>query len=389
MDSKEKFDYIDFLSDSKFLEWRLFQTEELDYFWADYIKANPQKKQTLEQAIEKFKTVRLNEKHLSSEATDKLYERILYTVSKKRKKRKLYYYSALIACSILLIAAVTTIFFKGDHPEIESKTIIGESLPSQDIQLISGANIIDINQNADLVLSDEGKVEITKESQVQTSKVELNNNMNRLVVPYGKRSTLLLADGSKIWLNSGTELEFPTNFVSNERRINVISGEIYIEVSEDKEKFFYVHTSEFYVHVHGTKFNVSCYKNSESSVVLVQGKVSVQSMNDNLILNPGELLSIENGKMIHEHVDVNEYISWKDGVFVFKHIKISELLKKIGRYYNIDFKENKSTLQKRTCTGKLYLSQDVEQVMNVVSVISNTSYKKIGNTIYITDKNKE
>ena len=85
--------------------------------------------------------------------------------------------------------------------------------------------------------------------------------MNRIVVPYGKRSNITLADGSKVWLNSGTQLDFPTTFTGSTREINV-NGEIYIEVKENKDIPFIVNTNNMSINVYGTSFNVTAYENN-------------------------------------------------------------------------------------------------------------------------------
>jgi hypothetical protein len=388
MDNKDRrLEYSDFLTNSDFIKWRLLRTEELDRYWSDFVKKNPHYENALQLAIDEFKAVRLNRKCLPQEAINELHERIIHDSQKAIRIRRLRYYWSVAACFVLLASSVLfTQFFNKTKAEAISETIIGEVLSSEDIQLISGHKTVKITQNADLELLLESKVSVLEEGEIISTKVDLSGQNNKLIVPYGKRSTLLLSDGSKVWLNSGTEIEFPADFKPDERRINILRGEIYLEVTENKESPFYVHTSDFDVCVYGTKFNVSCYRNAEKSVVLVDGKVGIQSDKNNTILNPGELFSVNGDKIEHQKVDVNEYISWKDGMFIFKKIKITDLLEKIGRYYNVEFKNSRSAFINRTCTGELYLSEDMEQVMNIICAISNTSYEMSGNTILITDK---
>jgi hypothetical protein len=386
-------DYKKFLFDDDFIKWRLFRSEELDKYWSDFIKKNPQYQGDLELAIEKFKAVRLNSKSLTQQQKEKLLNEIIQdSVSGIKRKKRIRYCWSAAACIVALV--VSTFFIHTNKPAdhiIISNSIVGETLPSEDIQLISGETVVGIKQNAEIQLSSKGIATIAEEGAESGTEVtsELNlteEKMNKLVVPYGKRSTLRLPDGTKIWLNSGTELGFPTVFVNAERHITV-KGEIYIEVAEDKSKPFYVHSSQFDVRVFGTKFNVSSYQDSEEqSVVLVEGKIEVASKLKTQILNPGELFAIVPKGVRCEKVDTDEYISWIDGVFILKKIPVSDLLKKIGRYYNVDFKDHRSELMSRTCTGKLFLSEDMESVISVICTISNTTYKRIGNSIYISDK---
>jgi hypothetical protein len=381
-----------FLFDDEFIKWRLFRTEESDKYWAEFIKENPQYQGDLELAIKKFKAVKLNNNLLTQQQKDELLDKIIQdSVFKIKRKRRIKYYWSAIACIIVLAISTILIYTNKPADHIIQNSIVGETLPSKDIRLISGKTVVDIKQNAEIQLSSKGVASIAEEGAKEGTQVTSSLNLtkeeiNKLIVPYGKRSTLKLADGTKIWLNSGTELEFPTNFVNTERHVTV-KGEIYIEVAEDKSKPFYAHTSQFDVRVFGTKFNISSYQDSEEqSVVLVEGKVEVASKLKTQILDPGELFAIDPHGIRCKKVDVNEYISWIDGVFILKKTPVSDLLKKIGRYYNVDFKDYHSKLMSRTCTGKLFLSDDIEQVINIICAISNTNYKRIGNSIYISDK---
>ena len=386
MENKPFKNNMDFLSDDDFIKWRLYNDDELDVFWYNYIEQYPERKEDFYSAIEKFNAALLNKKELTDSEIDGLLEKIVKSANNKKKKKRILFLWSSVACIIILVA--TTIYIQtiqDNSFEITKDTVIGETLPNEDIQLISGNKIVNIKQNADINLSLDGQASIIEEGAILPSKINLTEEMNNLRVPYGKRSTLTLADGTKIWLNSGTEIDFPTNFLNTERRIK-IRGEVYVDVVKDNDRPFIVETSQLDVQVLGTKLNISCYDQTQESVVLVEGRVQVKSKNETHTLYPGELLSFNADKVIHEKVDINEYISWIGGVFIFKKMTISDLLKKVGRYYNVDFRNNQSELMKRTCTGKLYLSEDIQPVLEVISAISNTSYEYSGKTILIKPK---
>jgi len=200
-----------------------------------------------------------------------------------------------------------------------------------------------------------GKVKITQVDRKDKTVELTKSKQNTLIVPYGKRSTLILSDGSKVWLNSGSVLEFPAQFTGNNREVRLTSGEMYIEVASDSQKPFHVRTSDFNVKVYGTKFNVSAYDDSPKSVVLVEGRVSLQSANKKeTILSPNEqAVYSDNGTFHTQKVHVNQFISWKNGYLEFDKTPMTEVLKQIGRYYNLSFDfDNDVNLLKRTCTGK-------------------------------------
>jgi ferric-dicitrate binding protein FerR (iron transport regulator) len=159
-------------------------------------------------------------------------------------------------------------------------------------------------------------------------------------------------------------------------------------VAPDKQKTFIVQTAGFAVKVFGTKFNVSSY--SHSSVVLVEGSVSLSSTagSDELVLSPNEQAVLSDmGIFDKKTVDVKRYTSWKDGYLTFYDTPIQEALKQIERYYNLSFNfGNNVSFDGLTCTGKIILSENLDNVMTTLSLISSTVYKKEGKTIYIYKK---
>ena len=264
------------------------------------------------------------------------------------------------------------------------EAIIGQAMPSDNIRLISGQKVVELKQNAQIALQNE-RISVVEESDV--SEMPLAENViNKLIVPSGMRSTLQLADGTKLWLNSDTELDFPSQFAGDIREITV-KGEIYIEVARGRQSF-YVNTPQFRVRVHGTKFNVLAYsEDEENSVALVEGSVEVITAEHGItILAPNEKAAISADGILKEIVNVDEYISWKDGMLIFNQMPISEVLKKIGRYYNVHFEDHSGKeLSAKTCTGKLFLFEDFEKIMVSLSILSATQYIREGDVIRITE----
>ena len=347
-----------FAMDAHSLEQSLLETKHK----INNLRTDPQKRFRLHQA-----------KHIDKEQDKKL---------PKKGKRK---YWLPAACFVLLIASSLLIVqHRLFTHSTDTGAFIGQIMPSDDIQLISGKKVLTLNPDAKIALNEEGKVSLindTKKSEIVLPK----NEMNRLFVPYGKRSTLELSDGTKVWMNSGTELEFPTEFKGNTRDIT-LKGEIYIEVAKVKNRPFYVHTDEFTVQVFGTKFNVSAYPdNLERTVVLVEGEVEVNTTGQGKEkLAPDEMLTIDRDGLKKQKADVTKYICWKDGVLILNKTPISSVLQKIGRYYNVSFEDySDESLSSKTCTGKLYLSEDLEEVLMSVAILSKTTYDKDNGIIYI------
>ena len=142
------------------------------------------------------------------------------------------------------------------------------------------------------------------------------------------------------------------------------------------------------IQVYGTSFNVSDYNDDlTKTVVLVKGSVGVKAAGKETKLQPNRKLEITNGEVTEESVDVSEYISWTQGVMKFKETPVSEILKKVGRYYNVEFENSPDiTLNDKTFSGKLFLSNNLDSVMVSISLLSSTKYERKNNIIHISKK---
>ena len=243
--------------------------------------------------------------------------------------------------------------------------------------------------NVDIEI-EENKTARVRSEQAAEAEISIEQHAtNKLIVPYGKRSEILLSDGTRAWLNSGSTLEFPSAF-SGKRREVFLSGEMYIEVAPMKDKSFVVHTPGYNVKVYGTKFNVSAYSGTPSNVVLVEGRVSLQTAEkEELFLSPKEqaVFSETTRTFDTREVDIRSFISWKEGYLTFADTPVTDALKQIERYYNLSFNlDNNVSFKGLTCTGKIILSDNLDNVMTALSLISGTEYKRENNRIYIYKK---
>ncbi|HOI80566.1 MAG TPA: DUF4974 domain-containing protein, partial [Petrimonas sp.] len=139
--------------------------------------------------------------------------------------------------------------------------------------------------------------------------------------------------------------------------------------------------------VYGTSFNVSSYTDDPSeSVVLVNGSVEVKSAGNSLMLKPNQKAEISNGSIQQQQVDVMEYTSWKNGYMLLNKTSLTNVLKKIGRYYNIEFNYDAGLkLHNQTCSGKLFLSDNFEDVLQSFSKMTFLNYNVLNErVIYIS-----
>lgn len=381
----------DFVFEDKFIEWRLLPTDELDKYWEDFRKNNPELSYELDIAIEKFGSLNFDTYTLQEEEKKEILDTIFHKLKKKNHFRTFIQATSTIA-AIAIIGLFITLFTNTNNNKSSTEnTIIGQTLPEEDVYIISGESKTKLSNNSNLELTKDKKALITDSAKRTKEVVLAEATMNRLVVPYGKRSNITLADGTKVWINSGTQLDFPSEFVGKNREINV-NGEIYIEVKEDKKRPFIVTTNKMSVKVYGTAFNVTAYKEEDSnSIVLVEGKVGVKANGNSKesYLQPNEKLDLTVNGMVKKVVDVSEYISWTRDVLEFEETPISEILKKVGRYYNVRFENSPEiALNELTCSGKLFLSNSLDSVMTSISALSSTKYKRENNIIHIKKRNE-
>ncbi|WP_288732294.1 FecR family protein [uncultured Parabacteroides sp.] len=382
--------YKDLLQDSNFVLWQLTKDSFLDAYWEEVINNNPALKEEIDKAIQVFPKIKLDQNKLTETEYDFLSNRIhssLLHIRQKKRIRLIIQY-ATAACIALIVGF--SFYYLNPTPEkipsLAEHAITSENLEKKDIYLITDTKTSTFSQNVHVQVDKNGST-IIKDADGNKSTIikKSKSIMNKLVVPYGKRSQLELSDGTKVWLNSGSVLEFPSVFTGNTRTIN-LTGEMYIEVVKNPQIPFYVNTPDMQVKVYGTSFNISAYPDNDSqSVVLVKGSVGIKNKSDKeMMLIPNEMLTYENHKWSKSKVDIIKYTSWKDGYIVLDRTPIYNVLKQIERYYNLSFNIDKNLdLQTRTCTGKIYLSDNLDNVMTTISLLSSTRYDRNNKTIYI------
>ena len=210
---------------------------------------------------------------------------------------------------------------------------------------------------------------------------------NTMRIPVGGFYQLALSDGSKVWLNSMTELRFPVAFTGEERKV-YLTGEAYFEVAPDSKHPFIVVTEEgMEVKVYGTEFNMSTYQHGVVQTVLVSGKVGIRvnATGKEVMLAPKQMAeySEKTGMVRVEEADPYRYIAWKDGEFVFERETIEEIMERLGRWYDVKvFYENESLKQKRF-TGVISRYENIEQVLRLIEGPATLRFEAKGNVVTV------
>lgn len=169
---------------------------------------------------------------------------------------------------------------------------------------------------------------------------QIAETYQELFTPYGTWSVVNLPDGSKVWLNAGSSLKYPTQF-NDKQRVVSMQGEAYFEVESDKEHPFIVKTKQLTVEATGTAFNVNAYvPDHVAAVTLVKGKVAVTlDQKKTISLSPGEKIDYNLATSLYNVNKTNTYkwCSWKDGILIFRDDPLEYVFKRLGQTYNVEF----------------------------------------------------
>ncbi|WP_321518109.1 FecR domain-containing protein [uncultured Bacteroides sp.] len=206
---------------------------------------------------------------------------------------------------------------------------------------------------------------------------------NKLIIPRGTgQYRVALSDGSVVWLNSDSKLEYPVTFTGGERRVR-ISGEAYFEVMHDASRPFIVETDHQSVSVLGTKFNVEAYSSEVVRTTLASGrvKVTLAGNSNEVFLSPGEqsVLRPATGSISVHKVSVADVISWKDGVTSLENLTLKQALRVISRSYNVDFDLDIQHSDDIILQGSIPNDENLEVVLSVLSKVADVKFKMSGN----------
>ena len=206
---------------------------------------------------------------------------------------------------------------------------------------------------------------------------------NTVKVPRGGEYMLTLADGTRIWLNSETELKFPVRFVGKTREVEIV-GEGYFEVTKDSSRQFIVHAGEMQTRVLGTSFNVKAYADEElREVTLVSGKVRVNANGERTVLSPGWQATWDefHQQLGRRQVDVKPVISWTTGMFDFVDMPLEKLVAQLGRWYDVDFFFVNESIKGIRFTGAVKRSNTLKYMLDFVAMTSDVRYEVKGKTV--------
>lgn len=319
-------------------------------------------------------------------------------ISKIKKEKSIVYrikpflkYAAIFICILGL-----GYFYQADlfSPKVSEVKTLQASEDDITLELENGQVKVISNQGNEKITNNKGEVVGTqKGNQLDYSTNNTTEKLvyNELTVPYGRIFDLVLSDGTKIKLNSGTSIKYPIKFIEGKDRLVYLNGEAYFDVVKDEKHPFIVNADAINIRVLGTEFNLSSYPEDENiNTVLVEGSVSVYnketSYNKNtaVLLTPGHKAEWEkeDKTILIEEADISEYTAWIDGRLIFRDLEFKVIRKKLERKYNITIVNNNLELENTTFNA-IFDIESIEEVLEVLDKNFGIQYEIKNNKVII------
>ncbi len=386
------------LENREFIAWLL--RGEKNQEWELFLTENPEFKSEANKARKIVELLRNQDERLSEEDLLKMWKSIqrfdLQSKSNSNQStlRIFFRYAAVLVVAMMIGTAGYWILSQNSKSYVYTLNAESENGCQSRLHLSNGTTIDLEKINSKVALNIDQQVVINNEKVIDLgeAKGEDPSKMNEVVIPYGKKSQLILEDGTKVWLNAGSRMAFPTKFTGKKREI-FLEGEGYFEVAHCQDKPFVVNTDVISVKVLGTKFDISAYKTDKlTETVLLEGKVVINEnstlglLKSETLLTPNQKASYDRNDRtitVNEEPDADLTIAWTEGWFKFSRQSMVDVMNKLQRYYNVRFIFDREFHAEDRITGKLDLKESVESVMVALSDVAGIQYRIDNQKIYI------
>ncbi len=271
----------------------------------------------------------------------------------------LFFYKAKGSQSAMAVAT-DTIFQDIQAPLLSKASLV-----------LQNGNIVSLDSMPNGSLAQIGNVHIIKENEsIRYAGTALNKGKNILYNPKGSKVVcLILQDGSKVWLNSGSSLKYPVSFDHADREVE-LNGEAYFEVTHSTHRRFLVKSGDVATEVLGTQFNINTFKDKETiDVTLISGSVKIRNTTTSIVMAAGTQANLISAGAIayKKNADLQAALAWKNGFFYFEGATLQQIMKEIERWYGVTVVYSGSSNSKHF-SGIVSRSGNVSQVLKIMQL---------------------
>lgn len=306
---------------------------------------------------------------------------------KWRKPRLLWKRYVAVVASVAVIAGSVFMLERENVKEPE-KVVSGK--PQAVLVLSSGERIGLTKESVCIVEQDSSVVKVDSAGRIEYVRNTTGTSeiFNKILVPRGGEYVVTLSDGTKVWLDAESELEYPVKFVSNGREVK-LKGRAYFEVKKDIDRPFSVSAGEFRLRVYGTEFNMDAYPGDSVRVVLVDGTVGFKANAATLEyhMKPGQLgnANMLTGKVEICDVDPYPYVAWKNKEIVFVDERLETILDELSRWYDVSCFYSQERLKNIRFSLDVERYDDVSGVLNKLEKTGLVRFHVVGKSITVLE----
>ncbi len=365
-----------------------------------WLLESEENKKTYSQILAKLR-MPSDKKYFNDKVLNNDWQKVFNTINlnKKRKRLQIFYMVGRVAAvfcicaglSYLLISTINNFdsnsvkqYAQNDeHKESPKAILVLEDGKQIDL---TQYNVKDISQSGVVISMNEQELVYNVNDSITPTLKEIYNT---IIIPKAGEYSFMLADGTKVWVNSDTKLRYPVKFLGD-KRVVYLEGEAYFEVRKNEDKPFIVKTfAGVDVEVLGTRFNVEAYKDSEKiKTTLVAGKVDVSKGEKSHILTPNQQLvfNMQSNTMVKKEVDAYMFVAWKDGKFLFENEKLETIMMKLSRWYNVEVFYMNQDVKDFHFTGDMERYEDISTILKLIEESTDIKFRIKEKTIIISNK---
>lgn len=273
-----------------------------------------------------------------------------------------------------LIAGGAVLLLKPPRQQPTSGVVAHATENKQQVQLITGSGTTIVLDTATQLREADGTRITADKTGVSYQSVQTGNTpvFNTLVVPRGHTYKVVLADGTRVWLNAASRLRFPAAFFGNTREVELV-GEACFETTPMAAKPFLVKAGDVQITVLGTEFNINAYTN-KTLTTLVSGKVKVDAGALAKELSPGQQVIYREGSMTIAHVDAEQFTAWKEGLLIFDNESLGDIMTRLGREYDYTIQFENTAIKQQRLSGNFEKSPSVAQVLTLLEQMADIHF---------------
>ena len=379
----------DFAEDPYFQQWVQYPDGENRLFWEQFLRENPDKEREIQGAK---KLVMLLSGEITADTdTNALWDDIVKDIKEghndKKPPKENYGWPLRWAVGFAVAAglAIGVYTYTGQHEPTR------DTPPQITLQLEDGTLHVIDNDATGTITTKDGKTVGQQDKHILVYNNRVSNATtgpayNKLSVPYGRQFELVLSDSSHVYLNAGSTLRYPRQFLPGKPREVYLDGEAFFEVTRDTTRTFTVATRDMNTVVYGTRFNVTSYHNEASPyTVLVDGSVGVyrSGAEDIRKITPGQMATLDKDSMTIAAVNVHKYTAWTGGELYFMDDPFALILRKLERHYNVTIKNTYIALDTEQFTSSFEKGASLNVVLDVFKEFKPFGYKIEEKTITI------